>query len=118
MRYAGKAATSEKRSVSQNGSLLSPISVTDDIANDIRNYQSDFALSLLACGIYLNMRVLGVIHHAIGRTRHQRIQNVAATTIVDQKRNHPNSPGAPSEPGFAVTKTRALSGCNTKHAKT
>jgi putative transposase len=35
--------------------------------------------------IYVKMKVLGAIDVAEGRTRHQRIQNVAAMTFVDEQ---------------------------------
>lgn len=37
--------------------------------------------------VYLKMRVLGAIDNAPGRTRHERIQNVAAMTFVDEDGN-------------------------------
>ena len=37
--------------------------------------------------VYLKMRVLGAVDSALGRTRHQRIHNVAAMTFLDEEGN-------------------------------
>ena len=37
--------------------------------------------------VYLKMRVLGAIDTALGRTRHERIHNVAAMTFLDEESN-------------------------------
>ena len=35
--------------------------------------------------VYLKMRVLGAIDTALGKTRHERIRNVAALTFLDEE---------------------------------
>ena len=57
--------------------------------------------------VYLKMRVLGAVDTALGRTRHERILNVAAMTFLDEEGNSPSSPGTPSRPGSTATKTTA-----------
>jgi hypothetical protein len=37
--------------------------------------------------VYLKMRVLGAVDTALGRTRHERIHNVAAMTFLDEEGN-------------------------------
>jgi len=37
--------------------------------------------------VYLKMRVLGAIDTALGKTRHERIHNVAALTFLDEEGN-------------------------------
>ena len=37
--------------------------------------------------VYLKMRVLGAVDTALGRTRHERVHNVAAMTFLDEEGN-------------------------------
>jgi len=53
------------------------------------------------------MRVLGAVDTTLGRTRHERILNVAAMTFLDEEGNARQFTCAPSKPGSTATKTTA-----------